>query len=311
MGERALATDPRLRHDRSAPRLASAAAHFGVSLWRANRHFLRAVTVAGDGARLATWVGGRSAGRPVLFLHGFCGDHSNLKPMALQVAQRRPVVLYDARGHGKSEGFSGQPTMRALADDLDAVLRRWAPGGADVAGLSMGAQTVFEFLRHYRRDRLVRLAFIDQSPKITCDESWPHGLFGGIDEPELQEVLTQLKRNPRKLGKAWLRGMWRSDERLPMKLLLSPSMATGLRTVPASTLRLAEDMLAQDWRDVVRGIEQPTLLLYGGRSIYPGAGLWMKQALPHAQLVHFDRAGHALVLEKSRSAARIAARFFG
>lgn len=230
--------------------------------------------------------------------------------MALQVAERRPVVLYDARGHGKSVRFGAKPTIRALADDLDAVLQQHAPSGADVAGLSMGAQTVFEFLRSHSPDRLHRLAFIDQSPRVLSGPDWPHGLFGHIDATEIDEVRTKLKNKPRSLGKAWLRGLWRSDEHLAMKLLLSPSMATGLRNVPASTLRLAEDMLQQDWREEVQAIRQPTLLLYGGRSIYPGAGGWMAKALPHAQFEYFNKSGHALVLEEPRRTAAAIAKFF-
>jgi non-heme chloroperoxidase len=292
------------------PLLALGAARFGVSLYRAQRVFRRSTTRAADGSHIATWIGGPDAGRPVVFLHGFCSDQSSMRPMALAVAKRRPVVLYDARGHGKSVLFSDQPTMRALADDLDAVLQQHAPDGADAVGLSMGAQTLFEFLRSHSGARLHRLAFIDQSPRVLSGPDWPHGLFGQIDAAELDEVRLNLKHNPRSLGAAWLRGLWRSDEHLAMKLLLSPSMATGLRNVPASTLRLAEDMLQQDWRDEVRAIQQPTLLLYGGRSIYPGAGGWMAQTLPHARYEYFPTSGHALVLEEPRRTAAAVANFF-
>lgn len=291
------------------PPLLIGAAHFGLSLVRSRRHMKRVVTTARDGAPLATWAGGPATGRPVVFLHGFCGDHSNMRPIALEVSKRRPVVLYDARGHGSSAGFSGVPTMRQLADDLDAVLAQHAPAGADVAGLSMGAQTVFEYLRARHQPKLHRLVFIDQSPKVLAAEDWPHGLFGQIDRKEVARVRAALQTAPRKLGGAWLKGMWRSNERLTMKLLLSPAMATGLRSVPAPTLRLADDMLKQDWRDVITRIEQPTLLLYGGRSIYPGAGQWMASALPHARYVYFKDSGHALIFEEPRRAATTIARF--
>ena len=95
-----------------------------------------------------------------------------------------------------------------------------------------------------------------------------------------------------------------------MKLLLSPSLATGVRNVPAKTLQLAASMMQQDWREEICQITQPTLLLYGGRSIYPGAGQWMAKALPHAKLEHFPSSGHALILEESQRTAHVIAQFF-
>lgn len=302
----------------SSPRTASTArraplplgaARFGAAMLRSRRRFVATETRASDGARLATWLGGAPTGRPVVFLHGFTGDQGTMRPLAEAVAPDRPVVLYDARGHGASARFGGRPLMRTLAEDLSAVLDAHAPEGADVVGLSMGAQTVFEALRLEGQARLGRCAFIDQSPRILGGPDWPHGLFGETDAEEMARVQAEVRARPRRLAHAWLRGLWRSDERLGVKLLLSPSMLLGLRHVPESTLRLVDDMLVQDWRVEVQGLTRPTLLLYGGRSMYPGAGRWMADALPHAELEWFAHSGHALVVEEPARAARALRRF--
>ncbi|MCO4760190.1 MAG: alpha/beta hydrolase [Myxococcales bacterium] len=262
-----------------------------------------------DGTRIATWIGGTTTGRPVVFLHGFCGDHAAMRPLAQAVADKRPVILYDARGHGQSDDFGTPALMQTLAEDLLAVLNAHAPSGADVVGLSMGAQTIFETLRLTGDASFVRFVFIDQSPCIASGPDWPHGLFGEAAAADIAAARAEIAAQPRKLANAWLRGLWRSDERLGMKLLLSPSMLTGLRHVPDATLRLADDMLQQDWRHEVRQLTKPILLLYGGRSIYPGAGRWMADTLPHAELELFESSGHALVLEQPARAARALRRF--
>lgn len=293
-------------HSRS---LLRGVATFGSALVKSSRVFERTRTAVPGGGELATWRAGPTTGRPVLFLHGFCGDQSNMRPMALAVAKRRPVIVYDARGHGKSVGFSAPPTMRQLADDLAAVLAQHAPDGAAAVGLSMGAQTIFQHFRARGGEGLHALVFIDQSPKVVSDDTWSHGIFGQLQASELQEVHDNLARSPRQLGRAWLRGMWRSDEHLAIKLLLTPGMATGLRSVPAATLKLAADMLGQDWRAEIPKIRNRTLLLYGGRSIYPGAGKWMAAAMPHAKFEYFDRSGHALIVEEPRRVAATINRF--
>lgn len=278
-------------------------ARFSAQMASVGRGLRRQELRAYDGARLAAWVGGAPNGRPVIFLHGFCSGNASMRPLAGAVSDTRKIVLYDARGHGRSAGFGEHATIGQLADDLSAVMDHVAPQGADLVGLSMGAQTIFEYLRAHGGDRIGRMVFIDQSPKIVADERWPHGLFGQVDEELLIRVRRDLQDRPRRLGRAWLRGMWRSDETLPIKLLLSPGMAAGLPGISARTLQLAADMLTQDWRDVVAAIVSPVLLLYGGRSIYPGAGEWMKRTLPHAELVWFARSGHALIVEEPNRAA--------
>lgn len=293
----------------SRPLLAFGAARFGAALLGARGRFQPTETRTADGARLATWLGGAATGQPVILLHGFCGDHAAMRPLAQAVAEHRPIVLYDARGHGASDRFNGPALMRTLAEDLQAVLRAHAPDGADVIGLSMGAQTIFETLRLQGDEAFGQCVFIDQSPRVSSGEDWPHGLFGETDAEEMARVRAEISAKPRRLARAWLRGLWRSDEHLGMKLLLSPSMLMGLRHVPDSTLRLVDDMLSQDWRDEVQRLSKPTLLLYGGRSIYPGAGRWMADAIPHADLEFFAESGHALILEEPHRVARAVHRF--
>ncbi len=286
------------------PLLGVSAARFAAALLRARGQFARTETVTPDGTRLATWLGGAASGRPVVLLHGFCSDHTSMRPLARAIADRLPVVLYDARGHGESTGFLGPARMRTLAEDLLAVLAAHAPNGADVVGLSMGAQTVFEALRIAEANSFARFVFIDQSPCSACHPGWPHGLFGAGDLAEQQRVVTEIAAAPRRLGVALFRGLWRSAEHLGIKLLLSPALLRGLSHMPEATLRLAEDMLRQDWREDVRRVTQPTLLMYGGRSVYPDAGRWMATTLPHAELLEFVDSGHVLVLEEPERAAR-------
>ncbi|GEM_PF-2719627 len=263
-----------------------------------------------DGSRLAVYIAGPQRGAPVLLLHGYCGDSAQMRAVARRLMRDRQVILYDARGHGSSDGFSGRPTMAQLGRDLAEILDHYAPTGAGAIGLSMGAQTIFELLSKRPDARLQRLVFIDQSPKILSDDTWSHGLFGALDPEDVAQVRADLRARPRRLGRAWLRGMWRSEEHTAIKALLSPGMAMGLRGVPEDTLRLADDMLNQDWRATVRAITQPVLLLYGGRSIYPRAGRWMAEAIPHAHLEYFDHSGHALIFEEIDRASAAVRSFF-
>ncbi len=262
-----------------------------------------------DGARIACWHGGQTHARPVLLLHGYTGSHGVMQALAGSLAPHRPVILYDARGHGASDPFRGRATMARLADDLATVIATWAPDGCDAVGLSMGALTFFEHFERHGGEGLHRLVCIDQSPRVPAGPDWPHGLSGRASEGEVAQLQAAIARDPRTIGRGWLRALWRSDERLMIKLAGSPDMLRGMPDVPASTLRLASDLLVCDWRQTVRHIHRPTLLLHGGCSIYPGSGPWLQDAMPDARLEVFERSGHGLLIQEPRRAANLVAQF--
>lgn len=262
-----------------------------------------------DGGKLHARQLGPAHGRPVVLLHGFCGTWRQMLAAARAIGGQRRLVLIDARGHGASTAFVGKPTMARLADDLSEVLATLSSDAVDVVGLSMGAQTVFEYVRRHGTARLGKLVLIDQGPRLRAAPGWPHALFGGMDDTEVAQALETLAHRPRALGRAWLRGVWRSGESLPVRMALTPQFLAGLPGTRADTLRLAHDMLDQDWREVVPHIDRPALLCYGGRSMYPDAGRWMHAHLPGSQLEWFAKSGHGLMFQEPARFGQVVGRF--
>jgi len=251
-----------------------------------------------DGSRLHVLDGGVASAQPVVLLHGFCGNHRQMLGIARALAPRQRVILYDARGHGGSDAFGATPTMARLGADLAELIAALGTPTVDAVGLSMGAQTLFEHARDFGCKSLRRLVFIDQGPRLLPEPGFEHALFGGMSEPEVAAFLDALRTQPRSLGRAWLRGMWRSREPLLARLAVAPALLAGLPGVHARTLQLAADMLRQDWRDAVRNIDRPTLLCYGGRSMYPDAGRWMHAHMQDSKLEWFAASGHGLVYQE-------------
>lgn len=117
----------------------------------------RLTVLTPDGARLATWVSdpvsraGDQRHRPVtvVLAHGWTLTHDAWSQVVPLVQPRTPVriVTYDQRGHGdSSSGRRQAPSVRALGDDLAAVVEAVAPTGPLVlGGHSMGGMTVMAF----------------------------------------------------------------------------------------------------------------------------------------------------------------------
>ncbi|WP_128375937.1 alpha/beta fold hydrolase [Streptomyces cavernae] len=101
--------------------------------------------VSADGARLHVEVHGRDGDPAVVLSHGWTCSTAFWAAQIRDLARDHRVIVYDQRGHGRSEvadvrGYSTE----VLADDFEAVLAAaLAPGEkAVLAGHSMGGMTL-------------------------------------------------------------------------------------------------------------------------------------------------------------------------
>ncbi|MEC3977866.1 alpha/beta fold hydrolase [Amycolatopsis sp. H20-H5] len=86
---------------------------------------------------MVTFGGDRSAGPPIVLLHGLMGRASTWWRVAQWLKPYGPVHGLDARGHGRGPRTGPWHTER-FADDLAAVLRELDGGPAILIGHSMG-----------------------------------------------------------------------------------------------------------------------------------------------------------------------------
>jgi pimeloyl-ACP methyl ester carboxylesterase len=106
-------------------------------------------------------LAGEEAGEgvPVVLLHGLTATRRYvvMGSKSLERSGHR-VVMYDARGHGRSQP-ADEYSYRALADDLLAVLDDRGIDRAVLAGASMGAHTIVRFALDHP-DRAAALVLI-------------------------------------------------------------------------------------------------------------------------------------------------------
>ncbi|AZG46115.1 alpha/beta fold hydrolase [Gordonia insulae] len=103
-----------------------------------------------DGARLNVERYGPDADPDadiVVMVHGWTCNVAYWYPQINHLAETRPVVAYDQRGHGRSDLGRARPTIAMLGQDLDAVLAEVVPEGrrAVLVGHSMGGMTIMSW----------------------------------------------------------------------------------------------------------------------------------------------------------------------
>ena len=104
-----------------------------------------------NGARFYYQIYGdlASAKTPLLVLHGSFMSSEAMAPLTTSFAGVRPVIAFDARGHGRTGDVPGAFTYEQMATDAAGVLDALKVPVADVLGYSMGAVTALAMaVRH-------------------------------------------------------------------------------------------------------------------------------------------------------------------
>mgnify|MGYP000892054590 FL=1 len=250
-----------------------------------------------DGERIHLKISGR--GTPLVLLHGCTSTHRDWNPFLEAFETCHRVFRWDARGHGGHALKSASvPTVARMARDLHTLLDHYGLEQAVVAGHSMGALTLWQYLRDFGSARLSRVVFIDQSPKLLTDAGWQRGIYGDFDhrrnvqfmgelESDFAESVLRLAafgHNPRALAKYLENGSGIETARQRLRAL-----------DPRPLIDCWASLTAADYRDVLKTISIPALLVYGGASNFYSADTaeYVRDSIPNALLRIYDGVDHA------------------
>jgi 3-oxoadipate enol-lactonase len=187
----------------------------------------------------------------VVLLHGIGSNARSWGHQLQGLADEYDVVAWDMRGYGSSSDPEGPYSMADVAGDLAGLLDHLGFEKAHIGGLSMGGVVAQELYRHYPQ-RVRSLVLADTSAGQRA-----------LDEEERQRRLEQ-----RLSGAAEPAGLAR--QRTPQ--LLSPDAPPDVVSEAESIMaeihpdgyRLAASAFSEtDERDLLPGIEVPTLVLWG------------------------------------------------
>ena len=221
-----------------------------------------------DGERLDLKISGD--GPPAVLLHGWTGSHRDWYPVMAGLERSHRVYRWDARGHGSRPlEAPTEPTVERLAADLEQVLLACELKDAVVVGHSMGALTLWQYLRDFGSDRLRAAVFIDQSPRLLTDADWSHGIYGDFDATRNQAFIAALEED---LAEAVLRlvsgGLNRraADDYRRNAELFRAARERLSALDPKPLIECWKSISAADYRDVLGRITIPSLLVYGSES---------------------------------------------
>lgn len=236
------------------------------------------------------------AGRPPLVaLHGLIGSGACLLPLARALGKDFDLILPDARGHGASNAPARGYLYGDLAGDVLGLIDRLALPAPVLVGHSMGGMTA-TVAASTPGSALTALVLIDPT---FISPAWQQEVHESVIAAEHRQLL--LSTRDELIAAARLRNPDRSPE------LIGHLVDARLRTSPSAFEVLTPPN--PDWRELVRAISVPTLLLIGDRGVVSLETARELQSLnPLLRYELIADAGHGLPYdEPARSGAAILA----
>jgi len=253
--------------------------------------------VTDDGEHIFYRVSG--SGPPLVVLHEWASSHRLWEPLVKVLQDGFTVCRWDARGHGGHPVLGSEaPTISRMAKDLAALLNHLKLERPIIAGSSMGALTVWEYIGRHGCQGISKLCVIDQSPRLLTDASWTLGIYGDWSVERDAAFVAALETD---FVETVLRLIAFGHNRLARESYETDGLGTKrlrayLATLdPAPLITTWKSLIAADYRMILPTITVPALLVYGSESNYYGVatGQYVQRSIPQATLVVYEGADHS------------------
>ena len=221
-----------------------------------------------DGVRLHYVEAG--SGPDLLLVSGWTLTAEVWRHQIEEFSQTHHVVAYDHRGHGLSDSPSYGYRISRFAADARQIIEALQLTNVTLVGHSMGCGVAWAYWDLYGGERLARLVLIDEPPALMYQSDWTPEMISEIGSVHSAATLAELisaLRGPD--AQAVAAGV--------LDIMCSSSMPENDRELIYEQMMLMDreaasilmfDNVTQDWRDILRLITIPTLVIGGESSLF-------------------------------------------
>lgn len=224
-------------------------------------------------------VAGPRNAPPLVLLHGLGDTSRSWSLMLPELAKSHRVYALDQRGHGASSAPVCCYALADLAYDAIAFMNAMKIERASVAGHSLGS-FVAQYLAAHHPRRVQKLVLIGSADTTIGVETvaWLWDQTATFGPGVSTEFIEQWQSNPTPVDAEFIGLVKKETASVP------PHVWRGV----------ARTLMTEDHRPFVRGIRQPTLILWGENDpAFPAASQQrLRELLPHATFKRYEKVGH-------------------
>ncbi|MEE8057395.1 MAG: alpha/beta hydrolase [Pseudomonadales bacterium] len=229
-------------------------------------------------------------GEPLLFIHGLGSSCRDWEQQVSFFANRYKVIVFDVRGHGKSNKPPGPYSIPLFATDTVKMLKALGISSAHIVGISMGGMIAFQLA--VSQPEVVRsLVIVNSSPEFIVQTL-------KLRMQVWQRFLIVRLLGMRKIGKVLSKRLFPKAEQEELRAVFVERWAEN----DAKAYREAmAAIIGWSVADRIDDIGCPTLMIAADGDYTP---VVVKEAyverMAKAKLVVIEDSKHALPLEKPK-----------
>ncbi len=241
-----------------------------------------------NGVRLYYELRGPEEGEPLVFVNGLLTDLNSWAQHVPAFEDKYRILLYDARGQGRSEKPLGPYPIRQHAQDLAALLDLLGIKQANLVGLSNGGAALLH-LAIERPDLVKKLVIADGYSHV--DAILEAKLEAWLAAARISSELRFLVATPL---------VWSNRFLEENRGLFNYFKERAARFPREAAVNLIAGAKEQDVSDRLGEIRAPVLIIVGEEDILTPVkhARFMHERIPNSQLYIIPEAGHAAPIEQ-------------
>lgn len=262
--------------------------------------------VEGGGVRFAYRRLGGGSAVPLILLQRFRGNMDDWDPAVVDgLAADRPVILFDNRGVGRSNGLTPD-NIAEMASDAVAFVRALAFPRVDLLGFSLGGMIAQEICFYYPA-LIRRIILVGTGGPGAAGMFSPDVTIAAAKTPaDIDSMLFLFSTEAsQSAGARYLQRLMTRADREP---------ATSRETIQAQLAAIrAWGETNGDRFALLKRVEQPVLIVNGTHDIVVPTfnAFALSQQLPRAKLILYPDAGHGSLFQYPDAFVHDASRFLG
>lgn len=230
-------------------------------------------------------------GEPIIFSYGWLDDYSVWNYQIEELAKDHRVILYDHRGHGKSDKPKGDYSIETLANDLHTIIQNLNLERANLVGFSMGGEAAIVFtLRH--PSKVTKLILVGTTAKM----SWPMHFLGFLTSILPYRTILAI--------------VSRAKYYRPSRQTIDSNISRAMQVPRDIAYECLREINKYDTRSKLSQIEVPTLIIIGekDRPNFKGSQ-YLNREIKGSKLKIMAHAGHTVMIEKPNEFNRLVQHF--
>lgn len=202
-------------------------------------------------------------GKPVILIHGWPLSREMWEYQLEDLVNAGlRVIKYDRRGFGKSSKPWDGYDYDSLTDDLKAIIEQLDLNEITLVGFSMGGGEVARYFGKYGGERIVKAVLISSvTPYLLKTGDNPNGVDQSVFDDLLEKIRTDRIGFLDDFGRSFF-GASMVSHPLSKPLLEYYRMLASVATA-RSTLECVISYSSTDFRDDIKKINVPTLIIHG------------------------------------------------